>query len=144
VPTLTLIGLKITEALKYRSCLPDKGERGLLHVATGNLEIAAGLYVSPMGDEAERYAPQTATGHGMKVPLATFQLMVDPKEMGCTGCLEFDGTFVRVFGKPGQGVFINLGIYLTHRQVPSSPYGHKEEDVMSLCPYFNGELMEGG
>jgi hypothetical protein len=61
-----LVEGRISQVLKDGRLKPDVLKTLFFDLSAVQLEIAAGLDLARMGDEAEGYASQAAAGHGMK------------------------------------------------------------------------------
>jgi hypothetical protein len=119
-PTLPMITIYISKILEDFTVCPDLLERLLPHISTIHFEIAAGLYLAHMGDEAEGDTSQTSSSHGIQSKLFLRNLLSfllrpfseDTVVMGGTGGLELERDMVFLLIKPVEDFFVIQSRYL--------------------------------
>ena len=104
---------KTLEDLRIR---PDLLERGFPYVSTVKFEIATGLNLTRMRDEAKGHPSRPTPGHGIEsiflgrdlLPFPFRPLPEDAVIMGGTGGFELERDFVPLFIEPVKRLFVIL------------------------------------
>jgi hypothetical protein len=109
-----LIAFGIAKILEDFRLGPDFLKRYFPDISTIQFQIATGLDLADMGDEAEGDAPETSTGHGIQsmffwsdlLSLFFRPLPQNAIIVRSTGRFQLEGDFVNLVVKPMKGFFI--------------------------------------
>jgi hypothetical protein len=150
--TFPFIAIRVPEIEKDRGVVPDLFERLFPHSSTVQFQIATGLNLTRMGEEAEGDPSQTTPGHGIQsvllrcdlLPLFLGPLAEDPVIMWGTGGLQLERNPFPLLVKPVERFFIVEGGDLLILKLLSPSGGNQEEDVMGYRTKVNRKFEDVG
>ena len=133
----SLITVCVPETLEDLGIDPDLPKGGFLDVSAVEFQVATGLNLTHMGNEAEGDASETSPGHGIESVFLgrdLFALLFGPLTqnaiiMGGAGRLELKGNFVSLFIEPVKRLFIILGRDLLILELLPPARWNQEKDV---------------
>jgi hypothetical protein len=133
--TLASVGGEVAKLAEERGGFPDVAEGPLPDVAAGAVEVATGLHVPGIGDEAEGFACKTSSGGGGDMALSE-----DAVEMRGARGSDLDGGLGEAVGEPLENLLVAFRIELEGLEVGGTARGDEEEDVVGDGPEADGEL----
>jgi len=136
-----LIAIGISKILENLRGGPDLLKSFFFYISAIHFEIAAGLNLTVMRDEAEGDTSQTSPSRGIQSFLLVknlfppfFSLLSENAVVvRGTGSLKLEGNLIPLLIKPVKGFFIIEGRDSLIFKLPSPSCGNQEEDVMGHC-----------
>jgi hypothetical protein len=148
----SLIAIHIAKILENLRGLPNLFKRFFSQISAVHFQIAAGLHLTDMGDEAEGDTSQTTPGHGIQsillrgdlLPLFFGPLPENAIIVGSTGGLQLEGDMIPLLIKPVERFFIIESRYFLIHKFLSPSGGNQEEDVVGDCSEVDRQLEDLG
>jgi hypothetical protein len=148
----SFIAVYISEILENLGGFPDLRKRFFSRISAVQFEVAAGLNLPDVRDEAERDPSQTTPRHGIQPMLLRSDLLAlllaplpeNTMIVRGTRGLELEGDSFPLLIKPVERFFVVEGRYLLILKLLPSSCGNQEEDVMSHCTEADSQLEDIG